>query len=161
LAVADAVGGFVEAAKVGIKWPNDVILGSRKVAGILVEGAVSGNRCEHLVAGIGINVGQIDFDPSIQSVATSLARELPEAPCRGEVLLACLSCLARRLEQFEAGGLAGMMAELNARDVTKGRRVRVAEQQGLADGIEEDGRLRVKIEGAVRRLHAGDVEVLR
>lgn len=160
LAIAEAISGFVD-TQVGLKWPNDVILGSRKVAGILVEAALSGNRCEHLVAGIGINVRQVDFDPSIELLATSLARELPEAPARAEVLLACLSCLTRRLDQFEAEGLVGMMGELSARDVTKGRRVRVGEEQGVADGIEEDGRLRVRIEGALRRLHAGDVEVLR
>jgi BirA family biotin operon repressor/biotin-[acetyl-CoA-carboxylase] ligase len=161
LAVADAVARFVDSAAVSIKWPNDVLVRSRKVAGILVETSLSGDRCDHVVAGIGVNVLQKEFDPSIEGIATSIAREA-EAPVRREdVLMEVLSCLARRLDQFDRGGLSEMMADLTARDGTKGRTVRVGDVEGVADGIEANGKLRVMLDGALQKVQAGDVKVVK
>ena len=160
LAVADAVAELVDSAVVGIKWPNDVLVNQRKVAGILVEGALSGDRCEFIVIGLGLNVHQRVFDPTIASRATSLANETERIPARHDLLLSVLQHMASKLMSFEHGGLQALMDELNARDVTKGRNVRVGDACGVADGIEPDGRLRVVLDGKVERLHAGDVEIL-
>lgn len=55
-----------------IKWPNDIYFGDKKAVGILTESIVKGNKWQWTVAGIGINVNQIDFDEAIQQKATSL-----------------------------------------------------------------------------------------
>ncbi len=159
LAVAAGLDGLLS-ADVGIKWPNDVFIRGRKVAGILVEGSLAGKRCEHLVAGIGINVHQRHFDPAIASTATSLARETDDVPARHEVLLGVIVAVAEHLVRFADTGLAGMTDELSARDITKGRSVRIGDRTGVADGIEADGRLRVRVNGARELVHAGDVEIL-
>lgn len=59
------------------KWPNDVVVGGRKLGGILVEASVTGGRIDHVVIGIGINVSQAedDFSPDLRATATSLAIE--------------------------------------------------------------------------------------
>lgn len=160
LGVADAVTTFVDPAAVGIKWPNDVHVRSKKIAGILVEGAVSSERCDHVVVGIGLNVSQTEFDPSIAALATSLALEAGSVPTRTEVLLSVLSSLSNRLTGFEEGGLSSMLDDLRARDVTKGRAIRFGSEEGVADGIDAAGRLRVLVGGEVKMLHAGDVKIV-
>lgn len=160
LAVADVVESFAPAGRVGIKWPNDVLVGGRKVAGILVESALSGDRCEYVVVGIGLNVAQKSFEPSIERTATSLALVSRQVPARDEVLAAVLEQVTVRLGSLEREGPEAVAADLNARDVTRGREVRVGDAAGVADGIEADGRLRVRVDGELRRLHAGEVEVL-
>lgn len=160
LAIADAIAHFVDNDSVGIKWPNDVLIRSRKVAGILIEGALTKAHCDHIVAGIGINIAQVKFDPSIEAKATSLAKETTDVPKRSELLLVCLQCIERRLQQFALGGLSEMMDDLQARDITKGKQVRVGERMGVAEGIAEDGRLQVMIEGQRLSVLAGEVQVV-
>ena len=145
---------------VGIKWPNDVLVGGRKIAGILVESALSGDRCDYVVAGIGLNVMQKSFESSLAHKATSLALVAEHVPPRHEVLYALLEKAAFRLGSLEREGPGSLAADLNARDVTRGRPVRVGDAKGVADGIEVDGRLRIRVGGEVRRVYAGEVEVL-
>ena len=161
LAIADAMTTFLPSDVVGVKWPNDVVVRGRKLAGILVEGSVTGDRCDHVVAGVGINVLQRSFDVAIVDRATSLACERDAAPSRADVVLAVLAGVDRRMTAFEQHGLEGMMHDLAARDVTIGRAVRAGAEQGIARGIASDGRLRVELPSrGVVLVHAGDVEIL-
>ena len=77
-----------------IKWPNDLVLGGRKLAGILTEMALEGESGEisHVVVGIGINVHQKkeDFQGEVGEIATSLDRELGGSVCRGQLAAALL-----------------------------------------------------------------------
>lgn len=73
LAVAEAVRHTLPGRRVRIKWPNDIYVENDKIAGILIENAIIGSRLAHSIAGIGINVNQLRFDPQIPN-AVSVAQ---------------------------------------------------------------------------------------
>ncbi len=93
LAVAKTVSTLCP-AKVAIKWPNDILIEDKKVAGILIENNISGNKISNTIIGIGLNVNQLDF-PGLPN-ATSLAIELGDLLDRDEVLFKVLN----RLDYF-------------------------------------------------------------
>ncbi len=74
LAVADTVEALLKDDDIHIKWPNDVFAGNKKIAGILIQNAVQGVKLRHSVVGIGLNVNQETFDPSLPC-ATSMYLE--------------------------------------------------------------------------------------
>jgi BirA family biotin operon repressor/biotin-[acetyl-CoA-carboxylase] ligase len=155
LAVADALGALGLAAQ--LKWPNDVLIDERKCAGVLIEGKRVGDAY-WLLAGIGINVRQVDPDlPQATYVDAHLAR-----PVRREDLL--VEVLAR----LEGWRDAVIQDPAYVRDAwaaqlsTIGRAVTVQGPQdqfsGLAIGITGDGALRVQLaDGRERVVQAGDV----
>ena len=74
LAILDFIRHLTHLESILIKWPNDIYLGHKKVAGILVQNSIQGNRIEHTIAGIGININQEEF-PAFEPEATSLKKE--------------------------------------------------------------------------------------
>jgi BirA family biotin operon repressor/biotin-[acetyl-CoA-carboxylase] ligase len=74
LAILDFIRHVTHMNNSVIKWPNDIYIGTKKVAGILVQNSIQGNRIEHTIAGIGININQEDF-PTFEPEATSLKKE--------------------------------------------------------------------------------------
>lgn len=164
LAVAEAVQPFISPARACIKWPNDVLICGRKAAGILLEGGICEGVCAYVVIGIGINVHQRVFDESISATATSLALYAKKSLQRQQVIVSVMQRLQQRLDEFECEGLAVMMQDLDARDITKSRLVQVQNEGestvGTAMGIAADGRLRVRIGDAMHLVTAGQVQVL-
>ncbi len=161
LAVAQAVQRFLPTGAARIKWPNDVLVGSKKLAGILVEASTTQARVDHVVVGIGINVRQTEFDPEIATIATSMAREAPVAPSRLDVLAAVVERLGVHLDTFERDGLRPILEAVRELDVLRGKMVRVHDVEGEADGIDESGRLLVKTaSGTVVPIHAGEVKLV-
>jgi BirA family transcriptional regulator, biotin operon repressor / biotin---[acetyl-CoA-carboxylase] ligase len=144
LAVADVSGGRV-------KWPNDVLVGGRKVAGVLVEARPLEGWT---VLGIGLNVSPIEFPPELHEVATTLGREPGELEA---VLAELLSALADRLAEPQRATLGA----LRERDVLAGHRVRWSGGEGIASGIADDGSLRVRRGREEVHLAAGEVHLLR
>ena len=149
VAVTDVAG-----ASAAIKWPNDVLLDGRKLAGILAEGRPQEGWA---VLGIGINVAvrADDLPPDLQGRAASLGLE----PAAVEPTLeALLRALERRLAQPDAA----LLADYRARDALLGERVRWARGDGVACGIDDAGRLLVRPAGAVEpvALDAGEVHLL-
>jgi BirA family transcriptional regulator, biotin operon repressor / biotin---[acetyl-CoA-carboxylase] ligase len=161
LAVADAVRSTAGLG-VGLKWPNDVLAGDRKLGGILVE-RVGGT--DAAVVGIGLNVAmRADLLP-VPS-ATSLAVELAPAaaPRLDDLLDAVLGRLAERYLAWEAG--TEQSGDYRAACLTLGRTVRVdvpagAALTGTAVDVDEDGRLLVETDGGVQAVAAGDVVHVR
>jgi BirA family transcriptional regulator, biotin operon repressor / biotin---[acetyl-CoA-carboxylase] ligase len=140
LAVRDAVQPYLAQA-VGIKWTNDIVAGGRKLAGILVESQLRGDRISALVVGIGLNVYMTDLPDEIASIATSMAL-LGAANCDRETLLVeILAALEQRLGAFEHAGLGAILDELRQHDAILGRRVRVGTHTGTARGISASGAL--------------------
>jgi len=92
-----------------LKWPNDLLVRGKKLAGILTESACQGARLLHVVVGIGVNLNVDEFPPELSAIATSLHRERGAAVDRA----AFTSCLCERLEvwhdRFVAGGLDDVM----------------------------------------------------
>lgn len=153
VAVADvAVAVAAQRGAVAIKWPNDVLLDGRKLAGILAEGRPQDGWA---VLGIGVNVAvrPSELPEELRDRAATLGRE----PAAIEPLLAALlAALERRLDE----PVDALLAAYRARDALAGRRVRWAHGAGIARGIDGGGRLRVEgDDGTWSALDAGEVHL--
>lgn len=158
LAVRDAVARRVR-APVQVKWPNDVFVGGRKIAGILVESQLTAGRLSAVVVGVGFNVGMRELPEEIRESATSLALLDAAELDREALLVDLLEALATRAETYERAGLEPMLDELARHDALRGTRVRIEGVEGIARGIDRDGALLVEDSaGTRRRVLSGTVE---
>lgn len=165
LAVRDAVLRAAPRADVRIKWPNDVVALEggvlEKVAGVLVETTLSGREIEAIVIGIGINVHTRVFPEELEGRARSVAQLASDPPDRADILADVLYGLDRDLGLVAARGLGPIHSRLAAADALRGRRVRGDDTEGLAEGIDLEGRLVVRLaDGRVVRWSAGEVHLL-
>ena len=154
LATKGAQGGRRE---ILLKWPNDVLVDGKKIAGILCE-----RNGDNVIAGIGVNVGQTEFPPEIAERATSLVLHVPQVPSVLELRNTLLSELGKWYEIWRSGGFAAVHPEIAAVDFLKGREVSVRQTDddsapivGIANGIMADGSLDV---GGVK-VYAGEAHV--
>lgn len=160
LATSVAVSRAVEAQDVEatIKWPNDVLVDGRKVCGILVEMQADAERIEHAVVGVGLNANAKPDVPDAEPV--SLAEVGGEEVDRGEVTADLLSELESLYENTDE-----VLDEWRERSSTLGKRVRVETPnetiEGVAEGIDDTGALRVSTDGGDRVVSAGDCVHLR
>ena len=151
----------------GVKWPNDVLVGEKKVAGILVE-RVDTPDGPAAVVGVGINVALSPEELPVPH-ATSLEIELGRPVDRTDVLIEALAAVKEAYDAWQAGGEAGaarLAASYAAACVTVGRDVRVdlpdgSVLVGAATGIDPDGRLLVDDGGTTHAVAAGDVVHVR
>jgi BirA family biotin operon repressor/biotin-[acetyl-CoA-carboxylase] ligase len=160
LAVAHSIEA-VTGLKPRLKWPNDVLVGDRKVSGILVESGVRGSSVDYAVIGIGVNVNfKVSNFPEISPTATSLSDELGRK--------VSLPRLVRRLLVELEGYYLALVARASLyeewRDslVTLGKEVRVesggAVQVGIAQSVARDGSLLLRLpDGSLSRIVAGEV----
>ncbi len=169
LVAGAAVAAAVEEAtglRPAIKWPNDVLLGGRKVAGILTEMDSEMERVHHVIAGIGVNLNapRTAFPPELRGKAGSLrlatGRRVDRAAFTGRLLAA----LEARYGRFVAKGFGSVRAEWESYSCLTGREVRVAaadgELAGRVLGLDDDGALRLaRAGGGVVRVVAGEVTV--
>ena len=153
LAVADAVGQFAPPTEQPmLKWPNDVLLCGRKLAGILCE-----RHGNNVIAGIGVNVLEQEFPPEIAERACCLGGAATVEAVRDAVLFS----LAAVYERWTGDGFASILEEIERIDFLKDRRVRVVQVDGgegidgICRGIARDGALYVG--GA--KVYAGEVHV--
>jgi BirA family biotin operon repressor/biotin-[acetyl-CoA-carboxylase] ligase len=146
VAVAQTVG-----PQALLKWPNDVLLDGRKVAGILVEGRP---QQAWAVLGVGINValGVEDFPAELHGRAGGLGK----TPAEIEPTLTSLIESLRRWLDASAGDV---LAAWRERDALAGREVSWAGRSGWARGVDELGRLRVEVDGETTTLEAGEVHL--
>ena len=147
LAVGVAVSDVVERyapKRVRVKWPNDVLLDDKKLAGILVEAQTRGERLSSLVVGVGVNVHATQFSPDLESIATSFAIAGLEPRDRSEVAAALAVAIVEAVSRFCRDGLAGFLDVLRARDALIGTEVEVLGVRGTASGIDDEGRLLVR-----------------
>jgi BirA family biotin operon repressor/biotin-[acetyl-CoA-carboxylase] ligase len=169
LAVRDVVARAIDVgARALVKWPNDVVIadrssnGFRKVAGILVESALSGGKVEHIVIGIGLNVHTRAFPADLSAIATSIALESSQSPHRGAILADVLAALDHDVEHVAHRGLGIVHARLSAHDALRGRLVESEDGTltGTAAGIDPDGRLLVRRDdGTIAKVASGEVRV--
>lgn len=167
VAVAEAVEGL--GAAPALKWPNDVLLDGRKVAGILTEMATSGAGIEHLVVGIGVNLDSRHFPAELAGRATSVALALGHPPEARIDRQAFAAALLGRLEAWYldflgAGGdgPARVVAAWRQRAHQLGQRIEVASGtetvRGKNLGPAHDGALELAGDnGTVRRVVAGEI----
>jgi BirA family transcriptional regulator, biotin operon repressor / biotin---[acetyl-CoA-carboxylase] ligase len=146
VAVADVVGPGAL-----VKWPNDVLLDRRKVAGILVEGRPQERWA---VVGVGLNVAltEHDFPPDLRDRATGMGLS-PAA------IEPTLTRLLRGLERWFSAPEPELLAAVRSRDALIGQPVRWADGEGRGAGIDDDGRLLVRAGERQLALDAGEVHL--
>lgn len=151
---------------VQIKWPNDVVLEDKKLAGILLESEVRGEQSPPLVVGVGVNVniGLTDFPPELQKTAASLRIALGRPVDRADLLIEIFNQLVEQYRLVDDKAL--LIQGVRRHCQTLGRRVRVQtarqEFEGWAEDLQEDGALLIRMgDGNQRRILVGDVTHLR
>ncbi len=162
MAACDAVeqvGGF----RPGVKWPNDLMVDGRKLAGILAESRVVAAAVDALVVGVGLNVAQESFPAELAQIATSCRQVAGRAVDRADLLVAFLIALDRRYARLaKPASLADTLHEYRRACVTVGRRVRAElgdrSITGVVLEIDDDGHLVVETSPGTRTVvTAGDV----
>ena len=152
---AEALG-----ADARIVWPNDLLIGGRKVAGILCEMSADQERVAWAVAGVGVNVRSAPALDDARWSPGALSDRGP-APARADLLVELLAGLGRRYEEWTTEGPGPVLAAFAARDALAGRRATVSlpegEVAGLCSGTDELGRLRLRTDAGERLLSAGEV----
>jgi BirA family biotin operon repressor/biotin-[acetyl-CoA-carboxylase] ligase len=148
VALQEAAAPFAPEAR--IKWPNDLLLGPAKLAGILLERAG-----EAVVIGFGVNLAHHPQD--LDRPAASLAA----APPPGAFVEILADSFARWLGRWRGEGLAPVRARWLAAAHPPGTALSTAQGEGLFEGLDESGALRLRLaDGTTRVIHAGDVFLL-
>ncbi len=148
-----------------IKWPNDIVLGGRKVCGILTEMSAETDYIHHVVIGAGINVNQNDFPPEILEVATSVRRETGKITSRAQIIAKVMYFFEQYYELFlQTYDLSAVRVNYEEHLANKDREVRVldpaGEYTGIARGITDVGELVVeRSDGTLCSVYAGEVSV--
>lgn len=151
--VAVAELAAANGAEARVKWPNDVLVDGRKVAGILVEGRPQERWA---VVGVGLNVAvrEADFPPELRGQAASLGLQ----PTAIEPML---TALLAQLDRWVTAPADEVLEAVRRRDALRGQRVRWADEEGRAEGIDGDGRLLIRTgDGRRLALDAGEVHLL-
>ncbi|MDP2972303.1 MAG: biotin--[acetyl-CoA-carboxylase] ligase [Deltaproteobacteria bacterium] len=148
-----------------IKWPNDILLKGRKVAGLLNEIQSETDRIHFVILGIGVNLNLDEkmFPQEIRSVATSMKQEMGQSISRKAFLQSILLALEAWYSKFLKEGGAVILKAWRDRAHIKGKRVKVTSFgetiSGIAVDVDSDGALILRMEnGKRRRVVAGDVE---
>jgi len=161
LAVATGVGAELARFGVdaGVKWPNDLLLGARKLAGVLLEISAEADRTAWLVVGVGLNVQRptrpVEGAAYLEDVATGIGK--------AEAAAAVLDGIAEGYRMLTGDGFGAVRAAFEKRDALAGGLVCVSDvdgslvAEGRAAGVDDEGRLRVRGAGGVVAVVSGDV----
>jgi len=151
----------------GIKWPNDILISGKKVCGLLTEMSAEQDRIRHIVLGIGLDVNMEmgELPPNVRSLSTTLAAEAGAKINRNALLQQVLRDLERWYQKF-LGNEGDVLNEWKKLNMTVGNRITVSGAgealDGLAQGVDSDGRLIVRLDnGTIRTLAAGDVTIVK
>jgi BirA family transcriptional regulator, biotin operon repressor / biotin---[acetyl-CoA-carboxylase] ligase len=155
IAVCDAARAF--GADAALKWPNDVLIGDKKLAGVLVETQSQGGRLDSVIVGIGVNLGSVPDAVASRAIALDVEREA--------FIAELVAQLERWVDRYVACGLDSIIPSwqqrmapgLSARALIDGETL-----SGELAGIDLDGSLLLRDDtGKVHRVRSGDVEVIR
>lgn len=149
-----------------IKWPNDILIGGRKVAGVLTEMGAELDHIKHLTLGIGIdvNVAPSEFPPELRKIATSLAAECGQPVSRIDFAAAVLRQLDLDYARITSGQFESISNEWASQCATLGLRVSIRigprTLTGRAEALDSDGALLLRTDhGHLERIIGGDVSV--
>lgn len=150
--------------RVFCKWPNDLLSGGRKLAGILLESSFASDRIDHVIVGIGLNVNQRAFPPELASRATSLALETGRPLDRLALFKAVLKSLEDEYAAQAAEGFTSTISRWLAYAPVIGRGITVAHHEtvvsGHVKGVNPDGSLVVTSPAGDQAFLAGDVTIV-
>ena len=175
LAVAVAVSEAIAAMGVqgaGIKWPNDILVDGRKLAGILVESQGRGQAGASVIAGVGINVRMASADARAADAVidrpwTDLESHLPETARpvdRNRMVSGLLDRLLAAFARFERSGFDSFQPRYRALDLLAGRELvlkhEYGEIHGTGCGVDDSGRLLIALpDGGKRAFHSGEARL--
>ena len=147
-----------------LKWPNDMVVEDRKLAGILVETSRAGRDSVVCVIGVGFNLDLAPADSRwIDQPWTDFARSFGRVPARSELVPRAANAILDACERYPDGGLAPFASRWDERDALRGRPVRVRSGResvdGVARGIDRDGALLVEHGAGTVRCDTGEVTV--
>ncbi len=145
-----------------LKWPNDLLVGSRKLAGLLAEGARIGTPGAAITIGVGLNLQPAAYPPDVEARATCLAREASEPVDRGVVLAAIIEQLHDTLARLDAGGGSDILQAWRAASpLSVGTFVEWSDaastHSGLTAGLDESGALLIETANGLERVIAGEL----
>ena len=165
-AIEEIIGGGTGQGEIHckIKWPNDIVLGDRKICGMLTEMSAETDWINYVVIGIGVNVNTTEFDDSIKDTASSILLQTGSSVKRSDVVVAFARHFSRYYDEFlKECNLSGLADDYNKALINVGRDVKIVERDGSfvakAVGIDETGSLIVEKDGDTIRIVAGEVSV--
>jgi BirA family biotin operon repressor/biotin-[acetyl-CoA-carboxylase] ligase len=151
---------------VGIKWPNDILIGNKKVCGILTEASARGEELDYIVVGIGIdlNVDVDDFPPGLREGATSLQQELEKEVSGVKLVQNFLVNFEKLYNDFKKGQANQILNKWRRLSTTIGSTVEVRKKgrtvRGEAVGITKDGVLILEMpDGTLRKIISGNAPI--
>jgi BirA family transcriptional regulator, biotin operon repressor / biotin---[acetyl-CoA-carboxylase] ligase len=165
IAAGAAVSEGIEASTglhTGVKWPNDVHVSGRKIAGILAEAGTAGDGGQHVVLGCGINLMPAAYPPDVAQRATSVEGELGRQVDRGTVLSECLAAFAAHYDRLRANRHPHVLDAWRRRASNSlGRPVEWdangSLHRGIAENVDDRGALLVRTDRAIERVISGEV----
>jgi len=153
-------------APAALKWPNDALVGGKKLAGVLVEAHSQGQRVDAVIVGIGVNLSApVGWPPELAATATSMEQAAGAPVDRAAFIDQLLAQVERWIDRYIASGIAAIAPAGRARRAP-GRRARArvdgVELCGELAGLDGDGALLLRDAGGeLHRVRSGDVEVIK
>jgi BirA family biotin operon repressor/biotin-[acetyl-CoA-carboxylase] ligase len=146
-----------------LKWPNDLLVGTHKLAGVLSEGSRIGAPDVSVVIGVGVNLEPAAYPPMVAARATNLRAEFGRAVDRFALLIAILEHLADALRTLDAGDAGDILRRWRAASPSAvGTAVRWKEsggnREGVTAGIDEEGALLVRTSAGIERIVGGELQ---
>lgn len=161
LAIAQSIENLYQ-LKVNLKWPNDVLICGRKVAGILLESASIGNKIEKLVIGVGINVNQPSFQGKYPIPPTSIRKEFKDAVSREKFLSEILNNFEEILNNCSKNP-EKILNDWKSKCEMLGEKIKVEDEKttryGIFEDLDSEGHLLLKIDDKIEKIHFGDVSL--
>jgi BirA family biotin operon repressor/biotin-[acetyl-CoA-carboxylase] ligase len=151
--------------KAGIKWPNDIYVNRKKLAGILTELSLRHGKTDHVVLGLGLNVNwRPEQDKGLMNPATSIFLETGKQVCRDDLLVGILQVFERYYSQFLGGEIEHFYRQWNRHSVLLGHGVEIHSDDGIIEGkavaIDRRGALILEEDAGTRtRIVSGDASV--
>lgn len=161
LAFCEALKTKFPKLPLGIKWPNDLWVGMKKLGGVLSEYDPASGK---VIIGIGLNVNADTFSSALKGKATSLKLATGAEQSREEIIAAGLNHYEKWRELYDREGLSPVIEGLDQFSTLNGKRVRVTEgnetYEGKACGLNREGNLQVETKTGKRAVIAGDIVLL-
>jgi BirA family biotin operon repressor/biotin-[acetyl-CoA-carboxylase] ligase len=155
LGVRDAVASLVPGREVQVKWPNDVWIGEKKCAGVLVESRMTGPTIDSVILGVGLNVNRLEWPDELAPIATSILEARGGDPLdRVEVLAAVVERIESWVGRLVAHGAQALVDVLRSHLALVGRRVAWEDGEGVFEGVDASGAALVRTESGQKTLHA-------
>ena len=165
VSIVEALQIIAPEMEMGIKWPNDILIKNRKLAGILCEMQAEADAINKVILGIGINVNATakDFPPDLREQSTSLRIETGNPFHRPPLMAELLNSLDRNYRLWTKEGLTPFLPLLKERLLLVGKKIKVKSlgnsTEGVVEGISDDGGLVLKVGNEKRILHSGEVHI--